>query len=94
MLGNEVILDIDELSICVDPFERVAAVAMVEAPSLGCTVITEEHESGVISLWGVGEQIEESIVVQKEVGWVAILGADDIWSLDRITAEEHRLDRG
>lgn len=31
-------------------------------------------------------------MVQKEVGWVTGLGADNIWSLDRITAEEYRLD--
>lgn len=55
MLGDEVIFDVDELSICIDPFKGVAAVAMVEAPSLGRSVITEEHKSGVIGLWGVGE---------------------------------------
>lgn len=91
MLGNEVVLDVDKLSVGVYPFKGVAAIAVVEAPAVGGAMVAEEHEACMIGFGCVGEEVEESVMVQEEVGWVAILRADDVWSLDRITAEEDGL---
>ena len=91
VLGDEVVLDVDKLSVGVNPFEGVAAVAVVEAPAVGSAMVAEEHEACMVGFGGVGEEVEESVVVQEEVGSVAILGADDVWSLDRVTAEEDGL---
>lgn len=55
VLCDEVILDVDEFTVLVDPFESVTAVAVVKAPTNGSSVITEEHEAGVVSLGSVGE---------------------------------------
>lgn len=85
------VFDVDEFSVGVDPFEGVTSVAVVEAPAVGGSVVTEEHEACVVGFGGVGEEVKEGVVVQEEVGWVAILGADDVWSLNGITAEEDGL---
>jgi len=64
---------------------------MLVAPALGRSVVTEEHETGMVAFWGVCEQIEKRVVVGKEVLWVARLRSDDIWPLDWVTAEEDGL---
>jgi len=51
-------------------------------------VVTEEHETGVVSLGGVGEEVEQGVMVQQEVVRVSGLRPNDIRTLDRITAEE------
>jgi hypothetical protein len=64
---------------------------MLVAPTLGRSVVTEEHETGMIAFWGVCEQIEQRIVVRKEVLGVARLRTDDVWPLNWVTAEEDGL---
>lgn len=90
VLGNEVVLDVDKFALLVDPLECVATIAVVVGPSLRCTVVTEEHHTGVNRFGGVAEQIECGIVVEQEVTRVACLGTDNIGSLDRVAAEEDR----
>jgi hypothetical protein len=57
-------------------------------------MIAEEHEACVISFGSVGEGIEEGVVIKEEVCWVAVLRADDVWSLNGIAAEEDGLNYG
>jgi hypothetical protein len=90
VLGNKMVLDIDEFALLVDPPESMAAVAVVESPADGCAVIAEKHQAGMVSLRRVSQEVEESILVQQEVLWGSVLGADNIWSLDGIPAEENR----
>jgi len=90
VLGNEVVLDVDKFALLVDPLECVATIAVVVGPSLRCTVVTEEHDTGMNRFGGVAEQIECGIVVEQEVTGVACLGTDNIGSLDRVAAEEDR----
>lgn len=89
VLGDEVILDVDKLSFLVDPLEGVATVAVIEAPSLGCAMIAEEHETSVIALGSVSEQVEDAIIVEEEVLGVSMLRTNDVWALDGVTAEEY-----
>ena len=63
VLSAEVVFDVDELAVFVDPFEGVAAEAVVEAPADGGAVVAEEHEAGVVAFGGVGEQVEEGVLV-------------------------------
>ena len=62
---------------------------MVEAPALRGVVVAEEHEACMISFWGVAEKIEECIIVEEEVLWVARLGADNVGALDGVAAKEY-----
>lgn len=59
-------------------------------PPLRRSVVTEEHEASMVALRSAAEQIEGRIVIEEEVLGVACLRADNVWSLDRITAEEYR----
>ena len=88
MLGDEVVLDVDKLALSVDPLERVAAIAVVESPANGCTVVTKEHQTSVVTLRCVCQEIKYGIVINQEVGRVTGLRADNVGTLDRITAEE------
>lgn len=64
---------------------------MEPSPSPRGAVITEEHHTGVVGLGNVGEEIEGTVVVQQEILRVALLRANNIGALDRITAEEDGL---
>jgi hypothetical protein len=55
VLGDEMILDVDELALGIDPLEGVAAIAVFVAPALGGAVITEEHETGMVAFGRVGK---------------------------------------
>lgn len=61
---------------------------MVVAPSLGSAVVAEEHKCSVIGLGCATQKVEKCIVINEEVGWVSMLRADNIRSLDGIAAEE------
>ena len=88
VLGHEVVLDVDELAGGVDPLERVAAVAVVVAPADGGAVVGEEHETGVVALGVVAEEVKGGFPVEEEVAWVAVLRPDHIGTLDGVAAEE------
>ena len=66
----------------------MATISVLVDPAIRSAVVREEHETSVVTLRGVTQQIEGSIVVEQEVLGVASLRADDIRSLNRITAEE------
>jgi hypothetical protein len=91
MLGDEMVLDVDELALSIDPLESVATIAVFVTPSFRSTVIAEKHETSMVTLWSVRKQIKESIIVWKEVLGVTGLGSNDIWALNGITTEENRL---
>jgi hypothetical protein len=55
-------------------------------------VVAEEHQTSVVALRCVCEEVEQRIVVGKEVLGVARLRADNVRSLNRITAKEDGLD--
>jgi hypothetical protein len=89
-IGKEMVLDVHEFAILVDPFEGVTSVAVVTMPPIGSTVVRKEHQTGVITFRRVGEQVEGCIVVKQEVIRTARLRADNIGTLDWVTAEEYR----
>jgi hypothetical protein len=91
VLGDEVVFDVDELTLGIDPLESVAAVSVLVAPTFWGAMIAEEHETGMVTFWGVCEQVEQRIVIREEVLGVAGLRANDIWALDRVAAKEDRL---
>lgn len=91
MLGEEVVFDVDEFAFLVDPLECVAAVAVVVGPAIRSTVVGEEHHTCVVGFGCEGEEIKEGVVVEEEVLGAAGLGADDIWALNWVSAEEDGL---
>lgn len=91
MLGNEVVLNVDELALGIDPLESVAAVAVVEAPAYGSAVVAEEHETSVVALWCVAEQVKYRIIVEQEVLGITPLGPDDVGALDGVATEKDGL---
>ena len=93
VLGQEVVLHVDETAVLVDPFERVASVVVVEAPALRCTVVTEKREPGVVRLGCVAREVKQGIVIKQEVPRVAILRTNDVRSLDGVSTEEDGLPR-
>lgn len=94
VLGNEVILDVDEFAVLIHPLEGMAAISMVEAPALRSSMVAEKHEARVVGLWGIGKQVEQGIKVQKEVPGVAALRANHIGALNGISTEEGWLYKG
>jgi hypothetical protein len=58
------ILDINELSSFVNPLECVAAIAVIVAPPIWCSVVTEEHHTCMIGLWCESKEIKEGIIIQ------------------------------
>jgi hypothetical protein len=54
-------------------------------------VVAEEHETGVVGFGSVSKEIEESVVIEEEIGGVPGLGADDVGTLDGVATEEDRL---
>jgi hypothetical protein len=86
-----VILDVNKLSFLVHPLERVASITVVVTPSLRSTMVTEKHHACMIGFRSERKKVKEGVVVKQEVLWVAGLRANDIWALDRVSAEEDRL---
>ena len=91
MLRNEVVLDVDKFALSIDPLESVASIAVVKPPSLGSTVITEKHQTCVISLRSAAEQVKDAIVVEQKVLGIAVLRSNNIWTLNRVSAKEDGL---
>jgi hypothetical protein len=91
VLRNEMVLDVDKFALSIDPLEGVASVAVVKPPSLGSAMITEEHQTSMVSLRSAAKQIKDAIVIEQEVLGIAVLGSNDIWALDRVSAEEDGL---
>jgi hypothetical protein len=85
-----VVLDIDKFAFRVDPLKGVTSVTVVVLPADRGAMVAEEHYSGMVALGGVGQQIESRVIVEQEVVRSAVLRADDIWTLDGVTAEENR----
>lgn len=73
VLGNKVVLDVDELAIGIHPLKSMAAISMVKSPALRGSVITEEHETGMVTLRSASKQVEDAIVVEQKVFGVAVL---------------------
>ena len=90
MLGKEMVLDIYESALFVDPLECVTSVAVIVTPSIRGTVVAEEHHACMVSFWRTCKQVEERVIVEEEVLWRSALRADDIWALDGVSAEENR----
>jgi hypothetical protein len=85
------VLDVDKFALSIDPLEGVASVSVVKPPSLGSAVITEEHQTSMVSLRSAAKEVKDAIVVEQEVLGIAVLRPNDIWALDRVSAEENGL---
>ena len=85
------VLNVHKLSISVHPLESVAAVAVVEAPSTGSAVIAKEHETSMVAFGCAGEEIENAIIVKKEILRISQLRTDGIRALNGIATEENGL---
>jgi hypothetical protein len=73
VLGKEMILDVDELPILVNPLEGMTTISVVVSPSIWSPVITEEHHTCVIGLGSESQEIKKGVVIQQEVLGVPIL---------------------
>lgn len=91
VLGDEVVFDIDEPALSVDPLEGVATIAVVKAPSYGSSVVTEEHETSMITLRCACKQVKDTVVVEQEVLGVAVLGSNDVGARNGVSAEKDGL---
>ena len=60
------VLDVDKLALGVDTTQGVTAVGVVEASPPERATVTEEHQAGVVSLWPVCEEIEQSVKIEQE----------------------------
>ena len=49
MFCDEVVLDVDKLTLCVDPLECVTAIAMLVNPPIWRTVVREKHQSSMVA---------------------------------------------
>ena len=85
------VLDVDESALSVNPLKGIAAVPVVRTPFLRSTVVAEEHETSVVALRIASKQIEDAVVVEQEVLGVAVLGSNDVWTLNEVLAKEDRL---
>lgn len=88
VLCDEMVFDVNKLALCVDPLESVATVAVIETPTLRSAVVAKEHETSVVALRSVAEQVEDTVIVEEEVLGIAILRSDDIGTLNGISAEK------
>lgn len=88
MLRDEVVFDVHKLALLVDPLESVASISVVFCPALRGSMVGEEHQAGVITLWSAAQKIKCSVIVEEEVFWVACLGPDHVGTLNGVTAEE------
>lgn len=68
-------LDEDELALTIHPAEGVAPVSGHETPADGGSVVREEHETSVLALRDVREEVEPGIMVDEESLRVALLRA-------------------
>ena len=71
-----------KFAVFVHPLEGMAAIAVFITPSLRSTMIAEEHQCSMISFGSTSKKIKQCIVIKQEVRWIAMLRADDIWSLN------------
>jgi hypothetical protein len=66
----------------------MATITMVGVPASWRAMIAEEHHACVVALRSMSQKVEGGIVIQQEVVRSAALRSNDIWSLDRVTAEK------
>ena len=84
------VLDVHKFVVFFDPPECVTAEAALLAASNSRAMVRGKHHPGVIAFRTVCKQVGERIVVQQEVLCAACLRADNVWTLDRVSAEENR----
>lgn len=89
MIGNEVIFHIDKPPFLIHPLESVTAISVVKSPSLWSSVVTKEHQSGVIALRNICKKIKQAVIVNQEVCRVPLLRSNNIGPLNRVSAEEN-----
>ena len=104
-VGEEMVLDINELALGVDPacvstevecrffdlpLEGMASVAMIMPPAIWSAMVAEEHHASMIAFGSVRQQVKRRIVVQQKVVWSASLRSNNIRPLNRIAAEKDR----
>ena len=54
-------------------------------------MVAKEHETDVVALGSASKQIKDAVVVEQEVLGVAVLGSNDVWTLNEVLAKEDRL---
>lgn len=57
-------------------FPAVQNAKTLKLTAFGRAVVAEEHETGVVALGDLGQEVEPSIEVEEEALWVPLLGAD------------------
>lgn len=68
----------------------MTSVSTHEAPSNGRSVIGEKHQSSVLGLGDIGEEVEPGIVVDGAALGVALLRANIVGAHKRVSDEEDR----
>lgn len=67
----------------------MATKTRVIPPTNRSAVIREEHHAGMIGLRNIGQKVENGIPINEEVLGVSLLAANNIGTLDGVTAEEN-----
>ena len=90
LVGLEVVLHPEQLTACIDPAVGVAGVAVHVTPRLRDTAVPHQIGDLMRRLRHQCPEVPLHVVVAKVVGRHALLAADEILELHRVTHEEHR----
>lgn len=88
MFGQPVVLDVDGLALLVTPPEGVNSVA-IKIMGYRRSVVGQQHQTGMIGLWNVREEVKPSVVVEQKRFRVSLLRSDVVRTLERVPDEEH-----
>jgi len=89
LVGLIVVLHIMNVSLCVNPFESVAAVAVYVTVTLGGATVAHKNSDLVESFGRVRPEVPGHIGVLRVISGVSLLGVDKVRELDGIFNEKH-----
>lgn len=81
------ILDVNRFALLVAPAEGMRPIG-VKVVTDGSSVVGQEHQTSVVGLGNVGEEIKPSVVIEQERFRVSLLRSDIVRTLERIPDEE------
>ena len=89
LVGLEVILDIVNLTLVINPLVGVRTVAVHVSVSIGGTAVREKNGDLVERVWGVGPEVPSHVWVTQVGLGVSLLAVNKVRELDRVLNEEH-----
>lgn len=82
------LLNIELVSILIDPLVSMARVSVHKSETLWGSSIGEEDCSLVETLWMQGPEVPSSFSARSASSWMWLLGVDEVWEFDGISDEE------